>query len=77
MATLTVQVGDELKTQVQKRLKNDGINLTFLITQMMLAYNTGKISFGLSVNSDDDIVAEYDVSTPAGVQSYLDSLDKL
>lgn len=47
MTTLTIQVDNQLKEQAQKISKDDGVTLTFLITQFLKAYSKGKIQFEL------------------------------
>lgn len=72
MTSLTINLQEKLKTHVQKKAKDEGLTLTFVIIKALEAYNEGKISFGL-LRDDDKITASFDVSTPQGKEAALKS----
>lgn len=76
MSSLTINMDDELKAQVQKKTKKDNVTLTFVITQALKAYNEGKLVFGI-VSADDEITASFDVSTKSGKSDCINSFKSL
>lgn len=76
MSSLTVHIGDNIKSLAQKRAKQDGVTLTFIISQALQAYNEGKLKFGI-LNSDDEITASFDVSTSEGKRAAIASFESI
>jgi len=76
MSSLTVHIGDDIKSSAQKKAKKDGVTLTFVITQALQAYKDGKLKFGL-LNADDEITASFDVSTLEGKKAALASFESI
>lgn len=76
MNNLTIKIPDKLKVIAQKKAKNDGVTLTFVIHQAIKAYNDGKLQFGL-LKSDDAITASFDVSTEEGKKLCIASFKAL
>lgn len=52
MASLTVHLPDDVKQKAFQKAKNDGVTLTFIINQMLQAYLSDKIKFGIIVEED-------------------------
>jgi predicted transcriptional regulator len=75
MTTLTIQLQDAIKKESQKKAKNDGLTLTFVVSQALKAYAEGKLSFGLL--SQDDITASFDISTSKGKKACIQSFESL
>ncbi len=76
MSSLTINIEEKLKKTAQKKAKQDGVTLTFIVTQALRAYQDGKLQFGL-ISEDDMITASFDVSTPEGKKSCLDDFKSL
>lgn len=76
MASLTVNIEDQLKEWTQEKAKEDGVTLTFIVVQSLKAYKSGKLKFGL-VSENDEITASFDVSTPKGKAACLKSFKRL
>ncbi len=76
MSSLTVHIDDVLKSQTQRKIKKEGVTLTFVITQALKAYNEGQLKFGL-INQDDEITATFDITTKAGKRYCLEDFKSL
>jgi hypothetical protein len=76
MTSLTIHLPEELKHQLQKKIKMQGVTFTFIINQALQAYNEDKIKFGL-ISSDDEVTASFDVSTKNGKKDCLKSFKAL
>jgi len=76
-SSLTINIPSKLKTSAQKKTKADGVTLTFVVTQAIKAYNEGSLKFGLVEESDDEITASFDVSTPGGKKACIESFQSL
>lgn len=75
MTTLTINLNEKVKKKAQKKAKADGVTLTFVVTQILRAYNEDKFEFGLL--ADDEITASFDVSTPEGKKRCIASFEAL
>lgn len=53
MATITIHIDEQLKNSVQKNTKKEGITLTFLINQLLKAYDKGKIHFEIAQENSE------------------------
>ena len=76
MSSITIHLPDDLKASTQKRAKEDGVTMTFVVIQSLQAYKDGKLKFGL-LNADDEITASFDVSTPEGKTEALKNFEAL
>ena len=77
MSSLTVHIDEDLKKQVQEKIKMDGSSLTFVVNQALKAYNDGKLRFGLLSDNNNEITASFEVSTKKGKKKCLDSFRSL
>jgi len=75
MSTITVNLKEDLKESIKKKLRKDGITLTFVVNQILRAYRDGKINF--EVVGDETITASFDVSTKKGREECLQSFKSL
>jgi len=75
MASLTINIENQLKEWTQEKAKEDGVTLTFIVVQSLKAYKEGKLKFGL-VSEDNEITASFDVSTPKGKAACLKSFKR-
>lgn len=48
MSTITVSVEEALKESLKRKIKEDGVTLTFVVNQALKAYQNGEIQFALS-----------------------------
>jgi hypothetical protein len=76
MTSLTINLEDQLKQVAQKKAKQDGVTLTFIVVQALKAYKNNKLKFCL-VPDDNEITASFDVSTPMGKKACLKSFESL
>lgn len=76
MTSLTINLDEDLKAEVQSKVKKEGVTITFVITQALKAYNENKLKFGL-LSADDEVTASFDVSTKGGKEACVKSFKAL
>lgn len=76
MTSLTINLENQLKQTVQKKAKQDGVTLTFVVVQALKAYENDQLKFGL-VSDDHKITASFDVSNPVGKKACLKNFESL
>lgn len=76
MTSLTINLEEPLKNNVQKKAKKDGVTLTFVVVQALKAYKDGKLQFGL-ISEDDEVTASFDVSSKEGKQACIKDFEAL
>ena len=76
MTSLTINIEERLKSSAQRKARDDGVTLTFVITQALKAYRAGKLKFGL-LSDDDEVTASFDVSTGKGKEACIKNFESL
>ena len=76
MTSLTINLEEQLKSNIQKKAKKDGVTLTFIVVQALKAYKDGKLQFGL-ISEDDEVTASFDISTKEGKKACIKDFETL
>lgn len=76
MTSLTINIENSLKSKARMKAKKDGVTLTFIVTQALKAYNQGKLEFSIN-QTDEEITASFNVSSPKGKSDCLESFKQL
>ena len=76
MASLTINIDEQIKKRAQQKTKQDGVTLTFIVNQALKSYTDGALRFGL-IAQDDEVTASFDISTKEGKQACLKDFESL
>lgn len=76
MTSLTINLEEALKENAQKKAKKNGVTLTFVITQALMAYHKNQLRFGM-LSDDDEVTVSFDVTTAKGKKACLKDFESL
>lgn len=76
MTSLTINVDETLKENAQKKAKKNGVTLTFVVTQALMAYHKNQLKFGI-LPDDEEVTVSFDVTTAKGKKACLKNFQSL